>query len=195
MAVRALVATALLSLAMIACGSSPSSAPVLTLEAGTISPLVLVATAAGAPGEAAQLQISDESRELGSAHIALVDAIGMSLWNPVAMTEIPDTADASARRVYVVCAGAGRDQGRGITETIVRAIEGGLSITVGRVFNIPVRGSMEDTNLWISPDSSQLFVNLPAPQGDPSQPVMLVYDIQPESTMTDPVDIRMVPRM
>ena len=140
--------------------------------------------------EAPELQISGER---GTAQISLSSAFGTPLWNPVAMMEIPDTADASARRVYIACAGAGRDQGQGITETIVREVDGGLSITVGRVFNVPVHGSMERADLRATPDSSQMFLNLPLGGGDRSQPMMLVYDIRPESDMTDPTDIRMAP--
>lgn len=129
--------------------------------------------------------------------VALVDFQGQPLLRPNALLAVRDHSNEVLQRLFVVFDGTidgGAAHAVGEVLINLNGLESGrLPVTAGRVFSLPVRGSLGEVNLSAGPADSRLTVNVPAPAGDPSQPVIFVYDISSDATMLDPVDILTVP--
>lgn len=129
--------------------------------------------------------------------VSLADFEGRPLLHPRALLAVRDRSNEGLQRLFIVFEGT-IDSGsaHAVGEVLINLNSlktGELPVTVGRVFSLPVRGSLAGVSLSTGPRGSRLTVNVPAPGGDPSQPVILVYDISPDASMFDPVDILMVP--
>lgn len=130
--------------------------------------------------------------------LAFRDREGRIALNPTAVLAVQDGETPSTQRLYILFKGdpvAGRVPSLGEAAVQMdRIASGGNALTIGRVFIVPVHGSLAGATLGRTPDRRTLTVNVPAPAGDPSQPMLLLYDIRPESPDPNPVDIRMVPQ-
>lgn len=130
--------------------------------------------------------------------ITLTDSQRRTPVNPVTLLAVQDKEAPSTQRVYVVFKGDAHGAPPPCVGELVvrldRIASGGEIVANGRVFTLPVVGSLEGTTLSLSPDRGTLVVNVPAPTGDSAQPMLLTYDIKPNSRTLDPANILMVPR-
>lgn len=129
--------------------------------------------------------------------VSFADLKDRPLSHPRALLAVRDRSNEGLQRVFIVFEGT-TDAGpaHAVGEVLVnlnRLERGELPVTIGRVFSLPVHGSLTGVRLSAGPGDSRLTVNIPALGGDPSQPVILVYDISPDAKTLDPVDILMAP--
>ena len=132
-----------------------------------------------------------------SFQVSLTNSQGHRLIGPKALLAVRDSSDKMVQRLFIVFEST-VDEGpvHTVGELLIdlRRLEtGDAAIKPGRIFNLPVRGSLAGISLTSRPEGSKLIVNVPASGNDPSQPVVLVYDISQDSNIFDPVDILMVP--
>lgn len=123
---------------------------------------------------------------------------GIPLSGPVAMLAAKTKDATDPQKVYIVFEGSEND---GTPKTLVeyavhlaRIAAGGDVIAVGRTFTFPIQGPLQGLYLGVTPDRNSLAVHLPAHLGDRTQPMVVLYDVRPESTALEPSDILMVPQ-
>ncbi len=150
------------------------------------------------PGGLKRLSVLTSKGEPADFAVSLADSEGRPLLHPRALLAVRDRSYEGLQRLFIVFEGtidAGPAHAVGEVLIDLNGFEAGeVRVTAGRVFSLPVRGSLAGVSLSAGPGDSRLAVNVPAPAGDPSQPVILVYDISPDARMLDPVDILMVPK-
>lgn len=149
------------------------------------------------PGALIHRPVLTSKGEPADFAIFLADSEGHPLLNARALLALSDRSDEGLQRVFIVFEGtidAGPAHAIGEVLVNLNSLETNeLPVRIGRVFSLPVRGSLAGVSLSAKSGDWRLAVNVPAPTGDPSQPVILVYDISPGAKMLDPVDILMVP--
>ncbi len=158
---------------------------------------LIVLEEAETPGTVKRRPVLTSKGEPADFSVSLADFEGRPLLRPRALLAVRDGSEEGLQRVFIVFAGAadgGSAHGLGEVLVNLNGLERGeFPVAAGRVFGLPVRGSLARVSLSAVPGASRLMVKVPAPAGDPSQPVILVYDISPDARMSEPIDIIMVP--
>ncbi len=119
------------------------------------------------------------------------------LGHPKALLAVRDRVTESLQRLFIVYEGSPENESsHSLSEVLIRLDKLDTvspPLEMGRVFSVPVHGTLDGLRLNRNPEGTQLTIHVAALAGDTSQPVVLIYDITSTATKVDPVDILMVP--
>ena len=122
-----------------------------------------------------------------------------TFFDPMAMTAVRDQGDAETQVLYVVLKSerAGHDTRYAVGEMLVHLDhrqDEAMTVVPGRLFNMPVHSEFHQVTLQVLTEKQRLYVSIKELDKYPGEPMTVIFDITPGSSILDPVDILIAPK-